>query len=115
MIGLFAALLALFLLVLSPSAVNARIEVFNGCVLGPFEPPTSREMEIAIDAKGALSLQGQAIDAPVLEEQMRLAANGARPTVVTVRAAKTTKFQSFTDVLAAAQRHHLQVSPGVAE
>jgi len=115
MVGLFAALLVLFLLVLSPPAVNAGISVFDGCVLGPFDAPPPREMEIAIDAKGALALQGQAIDAAVLEEQMRLAGNSLRRTVVTLRVAKTTKFQSFTDVLAAAQRHHLQVSPGVAE
>jgi biopolymer transport protein ExbD len=115
MVGLFAALLALFLLTLSPPTVNAGISTYGGCGVVPFNAPTPREMEIAIDARGALSVQGQAIDAVVLEEEMRLAANGARPTVVTVRAAKTTKFQIFTDVLAAAQRHHLQVSPGGAE
>ena len=115
MIGLFAALLALFLLALSPPAVNAGIAIFDGCVLGPFDAPPPREMEVAVDARGFLSLQGQPIDAAVLEEQMRLAANDARRTVVTLRVAKTTKFRFFTDVLAAAQRHHLQVSPGAAE
>ena len=115
MIGLFASLLALFLLVLSPPAANAGMSIFDGCVLRPPGYAAPRELPVAIDGHGNLSLAGRAIDAAVLEDEMRLAAAAPRGAVVTVRVAKTTRMQDFVDVLAAAQRQHVAVSPGAAE
>ena len=107
MIGVLAALLAIFALAIPPATRDLPVGTPAEGIGDWFAPPP-RDLDVRVTADGALTIEGQPMSADAFDSFVTLEQARARTPVFHLRLARRAHYQSMAMLLDTLQRHDVR-------
>ncbi len=101
LVDVMLVLLVIFLI--TAPLFNQAVPIDLPKVAASKSAETPQSLQLAIDAKGALTMNGKAVDMGVLPERLRAAVGTQSAPEMHLRADRRTPYERVTEVMAAAQ------------